>query len=228
MLHKTQGIVLSYLKFRETSIIARVFTQAWGLQSYLVHGVRTTKPRYSVAFFQPLMRLDMVVYHTRRVSLQRVSEIRCHAPHSSVLCHIKKATIAVFIAELLTKVIREEEHNASLFSFLWEAIENFEGQARHYELFHIAFMLQLCHYLGFGVSTAQALYAELRSAGQHWTLGQEAMEHLDTLLTAGLQGYVAMDKATHRSILEAIIRFYQLHIHSLDTLRSLKVLQELS
>ncbi|XWN35135.1 MAG: DNA repair protein RecO [Roseivirga sp.] len=227
MLHKTSGIVLSHLKFRETSIIAKIFTEALGSQAYVIHGVRTQKPRYSMALFQPLTRLDLVVYHKKQVNLQRVAEVKCHAPNSHILGNLKKATIAVFLAELLTKVIREEEHNESLFHFLWQAIGNFEAQTTDYELFHLTFMLQLCHYLGFGISTAQELYAQLRRSGQHWEMRQEAIESLASLLAGGPQGHVAMDKATQRNMTEAVIKFYQLHMDALDTLQSLKVLQAL-
>ena len=108
MLHTTQGIVLSHIKYRETSIIAKIFTEAFGLQAYLVQGVRTKKPKYNIALFQPLTLLDMVVLHKKQRSIQRITEIRCYTPNSNILTNISKATIAIFIAEFLTKVIREE------------------------------------------------------------------------------------------------------------------------
>ena len=39
MLQKTRGIALSYIRYRETSIIARVYTEEFGLQSYIVNSV---------------------------------------------------------------------------------------------------------------------------------------------------------------------------------------------
>ncbi len=54
MLYTTQGIVLSHIKYRETSIIAKVFTEALGLQAYMVHGVRTKKTNTVLPFFSLL------------------------------------------------------------------------------------------------------------------------------------------------------------------------------
>lgn len=227
MLHKTQGIVLNHLKYRETSVIASIFTEACGLQSYIIHGVRAKKPKYGMALFQPLMLLDMVVYHKKQGGLQRVVEVKCHRPNSHILGDIKKAVMAVFLAELLAKVLREEERNEGLFNFLWQAVAKLDEQATNYELFYLSFMLQLCHYLGFGMRTAEDIYAQLRRSGQHWQVSQEAMQGLNTLLKGKLQGYVSMDRPLRRQVTEAVIKFYQLHIDSLDTLKSLQVLQEI-
>ena len=228
MLHKTQGIVLSHIKYRETSIIAKIFTQDLGLQSYIVHGVRTSKPKHSIALFQPLTLLDMVVYHKKQGGIQRMAEVKCHTPNSSILGDIKKAAMAVFMAELLAKVIREEERNEALFSFLWEAVIKLDQQATGYELFYLVFMLQLCHYLGFGVSDAQDIYRQLSRSGYYMGATCEEIERLNTLLRGEPKGYVTTDRSIWRNVTEAVIKFYQLHIDSLDTLKSLRVLQEIS
>lgn len=40
MISKTKGIVLRSVKYGETSLIVTIFTELFGLQSYLVNGVR--------------------------------------------------------------------------------------------------------------------------------------------------------------------------------------------
>ena len=224
MLHKTQGIVLGYLKYRETSVIAHVFTETWGLQSYLVQGVRTKKPRYSIALFQPLTLLDMVVYHKKQGGLQRVAEVKCHRPNSHILSDLKKAAMAVFLAEFLGKVVREEERNEHLFNFLWQSVVALDEQGTNYDLFYLRFLLQLGHYLGFGIDKAEDVHIQLRRSGQYRGMPQEVIASINGLL----QGYVPMEKGLRRQVTDVLIRFYQLHIDSLDTLKSLKVLQEIS
>ena len=58
-LHKTKGIVLRTVKYGETSVIVTIFTELFGVQSYLVNGVRTsTKKGVGKAnLFQPAARL---------------------------------------------------------------------------------------------------------------------------------------------------------------------------
>jgi DNA repair protein RecO (recombination protein O) len=229
MLHTTQGIVLSYIKYKESSIIAKVFTEALGLQAYIIQGVRAKKPKYSAALFQPLTLLDMVVYHKKQRGIQRMAEVQRYTLNSNILVNVHKGVIAIFIAEFLAKVIREEERNEKLFYFLWQAVTRLNEQTAGYEVFYLTFMLQLSHYLGFGISTIQDVYAQLRHSGQHWEIDQEALEGLNTLLLhSGVHAHIKMDKVVKRRATEAIIKFYQLHIDSLDTLKSLKVLQEIS
>ena len=108
MLHKTRGIVIKFIKYRESSIIATVLTEKLGVQSYLVNSVRTKKPIYSISFFQPLTLLDMVVYHKENANLNRVSEIRCENQFGSIPFNHNKSAIALFLSEVMYKVIKEQ------------------------------------------------------------------------------------------------------------------------
>ena len=227
MLHKTRGIVLNYIKYSETSIIARIFTELFGRQSYLIQGVRTRKAKYSIALFQPLMLLDMVVYHKKHANIQRVAEVKCHVPISNILGDIRKAAMATFLTELLSKVLHEEEHNEELFSFLLHAVVTLNEQDTGYELFHLSFMLKLCSYLGFGIKAAQEIDTQLSRSGLKG-FSQEEMAILDALLVEGFNQPRAISKNAARNLTAGIIKYYQLHIDTLDTLKSLKVLREIS
>lgn len=227
MLYKTRGIVLNYMKYRETSIIARIFTELFGRQSYIIHGVRARKPRYNIALFQPLMPLDMVVYHKKHASIQRVAEVRCHWPIGGLLGDIRKAAIATFLTELLTKVIHEEEHNESLFYFLLHAVVKLNEQVTGYESFHLRFMLQLCSYLGFGIKATQEINEQLSRSGLHIGFSKTEIALLDALLAGKFDQDMAISKATNRHLTTGMVKYYQLHIDALDTLKSLKVMQEI-
>ncbi len=228
MLYKTQGIVLSYIKYGESAIITRIYTALFGRQAYIIHGVRSRKPKYSMALFQPLMPLDLVVYHKKTANIQRIAEVRCHIPISHILGDIKKATIATFLSELLSKVLHEEEHNEALFSFLLNAIQQLNEQTTAYAYFPVSFMLQLSHYLGFGVKAAKDIDSQLYRSGFHVGFSQSEISLLDSLLNQPFDQVPATDKATMRKLTAAIMDYYQLHMDNLATFKSLQVLQELS
>lgn len=228
MLHTTQGIVLGYIKYHETSVIVKIFTAAFGLQTYIIQGVRKKDAKYKIALFQPLTLLDMVVYHKPQRSIQRIAEAHCHRPNTDILINIKKATIAIFIAELLSKAVCEEEANEKLFHFLWQSVICLNEQVVHYECFHLIFMLQLSHYLGFGISTDQDIYKQLRLAGQHWKIDKDTQEGLHTLLANKTYGVSMPSRIIKRRITETIVKFYQLHIEALHTFNALHILQEIS
>ena len=54
MTHKTKGIILRTIKYGETSIVVTIFTELFGVQTYLVNGIRTQKRSGNkAAMFQP-------------------------------------------------------------------------------------------------------------------------------------------------------------------------------
>ena len=79
MIQKTRGIVLRMIKFGETSVVVLIYTESFGIQSYLVNGVRTSKKSSAKAnHFQPGSILELVVYHNDLKNLQRLREFKWH------------------------------------------------------------------------------------------------------------------------------------------------------
>ncbi|MES1220998.1 MAG: DNA repair protein RecO, partial [Bacteroidota bacterium] len=118
-LHKTRGIVLRTVKYGETSMIITIFTELFGVQSYLVNGVRTSTKKGSgkANLFQPSAILDMVVYHNELKNLQRIKEFRWGYLYQHILSDVRKNAVALFMVELLTKCLKQPEANPDLFHF---------------------------------------------------------------------------------------------------------------
>ena len=237
MLIKTRGIVLSYLKYRETSIIARVYTEQRGVQSYLVNGVRKAKPPGRIALFQPLTLLELVAYVPRQGgSLTRLSEFRCAEPFRSLPYDVRKSSVALFLSEVLSKSVREEEENLALFRFLHDSILAFDEQAGGAENFALLFLLHLANYLGFGAGTGaeitdQVALAGPAPAGSGFSTGpatlrlREFEQHFDELLRTPAAATIPNGQV-RRELLAVLIRYYQLHVEGLGEVKSLGILSE--
>src|SRR5690348_7054414 len=119
-LHKTRGIVLRTVKYGETSVIVTIFTELFGVQSYLVNGVRTStkKGTGKASLFQPTAILDMVVYHSELKQLQRIKEFKWGHLYKHILSDVRKNAVALFMVELLTKCLKQPEANPDLFHFV--------------------------------------------------------------------------------------------------------------
>lgn len=228
MLHKTRGVALNYIRYRESSIIAKIYTEAFGIQSYIVNGVRSSRSKANrIALFQPLTLLDLVVYHKNKTdTLHRISEIKCRIPFHSLPFEIIKSSLALFLTEILSKSLREEEENIPLFNFLEEAVLYLDNAEEGYENFHIHVLAQLAFYLGFGMENATDLSNELR--GNHYPIMPDArqQEALQTWLTAPFGKPVTLDRARRLSLLEMLVFFYKIHLDSLGEIKSLEVLHE--
>jgi DNA repair protein RecO (recombination protein O) len=228
MLHKTRGIALSYIRYRESSIIAKIYTEAFGIQTYIVNGVRSSKSKTNrIALFQPLTLLDMVVYHkSKDDTIHRISELKCYAPFFTIPFDVLKSGLALFMTEILGKTLREEENNEPLFRFIEESVMQLDQADRHFENFHIQFLMQLAHFLGFGVENIADLERELKD--NHYPNSSDAQEHraAELLLLGDYGQAISLDRTRRINILEKLIFFYKIHMDNLGEIRSLEVLRE--
>ncbi len=228
MLHKTKGLALGYIRYRETSIIAKVYTEVFGIQSYIVNGVRSSTSKTNrIALFQPLTLLEMVVYHKKKEdTVHRISELKCYAPFHSLPYDVTKSSLALFVTEILGKTLKEEETNEALFEFLEHSVRYLDTAEEGFENFHIQFLMQYASFLGFGIETVEDLDSELKH--NHYPQLADRKEQYVTaqLLLNGYGMTVPLDRQRRVNILEKIIFFYKIHMDSLGEIRSLEVLKE--
>ncbi len=121
LVHTTKGIVLRTVKYGETSIIVNIFTELFGIQSYLVNGVRSSGKTLKANFFQPSSILEMEVYHNELKNLQRIKEYKWNYLYKNVLSDVTKNAIALYMIELLQKCLKQPENNIDLFHFCEDA-----------------------------------------------------------------------------------------------------------
>ncbi len=227
MLQKTRGIALSYIRYRETSIISRVYTEEFGLQSYIVNGVRSAKSKNNrIALFQPLTLLDMVVYYKNDRDLHRLSEVKTSFPFQSLPFEVTKSTIALFVTEMLNKVLKEEASSPTLFTFLIDSVLFLEQARTNYENFHLSFLLKLSFFLGFGPESAREFENQLREHSVPF-LPDDAMDKaLNGLLRLPIGAPIELSRAARNELLDALVAYYHVHIDSLGEVKSLPVLRE--
>lgn len=236
MLIKTRGIVLSYLKYRESSIIARIYTERLGVQTYVVNSVRKAKPPGRIALFQPFTLLELVAYVARGSGgLTRLSEFRCAEPFLTLPFEVQKSSVVLFLSEVVGRAVREEEQNEPLFHFLHDSILAFDRQTVGAENFALTFLLQLATYLGFGVSTGAELTDQVIMAGHapvaHGATGPATLRlrefevYFDELLRDPATSTIPNGRVRHE-LLNVLIRYYQLHVEQLGEIRSLDILSE--
>ncbi|NJM93292.1 MAG: DNA repair protein RecO [Cytophagales bacterium] len=226
MLVKTRGIVFTFIRYGDSSIIVKVFTEELGLQSYVVNGVRSPKAQSKMALFQPLTLLDLVVYHHPGKDLHRLSEHRCAYSFVSIPFDIKKTAIALFLAEFLTRGLREEGRAAELFSFLDQSIRILDTQTEHYSNFHLSFLLRLAKFLGFDPVNSGEIYLQILKHTPDKVVAEQEQQAINFFLDQPFGTSCNMSNEMRRDLLQIILDFYALHLDHIGTLRSLAVLRE--
>jgi len=236
MLHQTRGIALHSTKFSETSSVVKIYTEVFGLQSYLVKGVRKQHSKIKPGLFQPLTLLDLVAYHKEKSSLQNLKEVNYAHHYQSIPFDIRKSSIAMFINELVYKTIHEEEPHPELFSFLYRSCLHLDEANGNFSLFHLAFSLQLTRYLGCMPQlnhSERTPYMNLREgmfqadAPEHRDFLDPAMSKLFfQILQTGEDADVSLQLPanTRDELLEMILTYYRLHVPGFREMQSHHVL----
>ena len=225
MLYHTKGIVFNYLKYRETSIIVRIFTEAFGTQSYIVNGARSAKSKGKIALYQPLTLLDMVVYKKEGKDIQRISEAKFYTPFKSIPFEPIKSSISIFLTEVLSKCLREEAQNEALFHTLFHAISLFDELNQGIENFHLQLLLKCSFFLGFKPQSENEFAQQLKDNAMPYTLSSEEYLRLEQLMTANIGEPVQIGNTSRRQILTHLVRYFQIHIESLREIKSIEVLK---
>ncbi len=241
--HKTKGIVLRTVKYGETSVIVSVFTELFGQQSYLVNGVRTStkKGAGKAALFQPTAILDLVVYHNDLKQLQRIKEFKWGHLYKNILSDVKKNAVALFMAELLTKCLKQPESNPELFHFTEDAFIHLDVSSDAVTAnFPLFFALHLLVFFGLRINdnfSEQNSWLDLQEGSfsnrqpDHPHFLDDKQAAITSQLLKVMQPEELSDiKLNHefrRNLLYAYVTYYALHIQDFGTLRSLPVLREI-
>lgn len=241
MTHKTKGIVLRTLKYGETSLIVTIFTEIFGVQTYMVNGVRSAKKSSVKAnYFQPAAILELIVYHSENKSMHRIKEFSWDFLYETVLTDVIKNSIAALMVELLQKCLKQPESNADLFHFCEDALllldKSNKKVAANFPLF---FALHLTHFFGFRMTDnydAKNIFMDLQEGifidhqplHPHFISGESAL--LTSQLLKVMQPYELehfnLNHDIRRKLLLSYQNYYALHISDFGQLKTLMILHE--
>ena len=242
-LHKTKGLVLRTVKYGETSIIVTIFTELFGVQSYLVNGVRvsTKKGMGKANLFQPAALLDLVVYHHEQKHLNRIKEFKWSYIYQHILSDVRKNAVTLFMVELLTKCLKQPESNPALFHFVEDVfIKLDESNSAAMANLPLFFALHLPFHFGFRITdnhSNEDPFLDLQEGRfvaeqpRHPYFLEDKQAAVTSQLLKVMQPEELEDiKLNHdfrRSLLHIYETYYALHIPDFGTMKSLPVLQEI-
>ncbi len=243
MIHKTKGIILKTVKYGETSLVVTAFTEVFGLQSYMVNGVRSSssKGTAKAALFQPTAILEMEAYHNEFKNLQRLKEYRWAFLYQHILSDVKKNAVALFMIELLTKCLKQPEANSELFYFIEDSLHHLDGANEKVTAnFPLFFALHLPVFFGFRISDQnnedihyldleEGRFTTHQPAHQHYLQDNEAaaVSHLLKIMQPEELEELPLNQEMRRRMMHAIEVYYAFHIPDFGTMRTLPVLKEL-
>ena len=233
----TNAIVIATKKYGEADLIVTCFTASDGVKAYMLRGVlKSKKGKIRTSHFQLLTQLEIEATHKNKGTLEYLKDVKIAYPYKTLHTDVIKSGLVMFLSEILTTTIREEEKNDALYHFLSGHLIMLD-HADEFANFHIYFMLQLSLHLGFypDDSNIALPYFNLLDG-----LFQDEVTNIycekgqfieDLKRFFGIKFDEAMEikltKSQRSGVLNLLLMYYQLHLQDFKNPRSLKILQQL-
>ena len=236
MIESTKAIVLNAIKFKDTSLIVKCYTQK-GIKSYLIKGVlskNTKSKKFKPAYFQTFSLLEIVANHNNKNQLNYINDINIYHPLHNIYTDIYKNTIAQFLAEILSNILKEETENDILFQYIENAIIWLDTHDKTNN-FHLVFLMQLSKHLGFHPNTPkktdsffnmqEGLFSFHKPIANY--LSDEKFILFKSLIGTNFDAIskVNISASSKQVILNTLIEYFALHLPEFRKPKSLAVLQ---
>ena len=236
MLITTNAIVLSKLRYKDNDLIVKCYTHEKGVVSFLLRGIlKSRKGNSKTAYFQLLSQLQIVFTHKNSRSLQNITETKLNCIYSSLHSNVLKSSIVMFLSEVLSNTLQEEEQNEVLYSYLENTLLWLDSQSE-YANFHLLFLLKLTKYLGFYPDTTHIDFPffnlnegkfEIKQSNKY-TISGENLILLKQLLGTTFDALpnIKINAKQRQSFLSMILLYFELHLGSFKTPKSLQVFNQ--
>ena len=226
------------MDYSETSIIARVYTEQLGLQTYIVKGVRKKGARIKRNLFAPLSIIQLVANHKEGEGMRVMREASCEYQLNGIATDIAKTAVSIYISELLAHSVSAQMADPNLYGFIEDAILNLDRATGSVAGFPLSFTIGLTQFLGFAPHnnfSVNNIYFDMVEGNfcpyppeNPYYLSSPLSNRLSEVLSALNAGIVSIvaDHATRNELLAKMLEYFRIHIPSFGEIKSVQVLGE--
>ncbi|GHT11779.1 DNA repair protein RecO [Bacteroidia bacterium] len=238
MLHKTRGIVLHSLGYNDTYSITLIYTEKFGRVSYLTTQSKSRKTKTPKSLFHALAVLDLEVDHQNLREIQRIKEARTHISLFSLLNDPVKSAVSIFLAELMSKVIKEIQPNKALFEYFLQSIQILELTEESSANFHLVFMIGLSRFLGsypdatgykkgMFFDMQNGVFVSYKPTHPHFLNPDESLVFSNLLrMNYENMSTFRFSRIERKAIINRMLEYYRLHLANFPEIKSLEILHE--
>ena len=140
-------ILLHTTKYSDSSVILHSFTREGGRESFLLRGVG--KKGTIHAALHPMALLDYTASDPYKGHLRYIKDWSVKEALPSVRTDIKKASLAMFMGELLLRSLPEGDKDERIWDFTAESVRRLEACEGSCANFHLWFLSRYAALLGF-------------------------------------------------------------------------------
>lgn len=228
MLLSSSGVVLGSIKYSDSSLITKVFTEERGLVSLISNRGKGKTSKNSI-LKQPFILIEFICYFKDKSNVHRVKELSIAKGYNSNSTDIIKSSVSFFIAEFLSKTIKEEEQNTGLFQFFYLKSMELNQCSKVNPMFVLNFLIELLAHLGIEPHTEDGdiyfdliggTYTNTQPSHKNYFLGEEAKLVKELIENGG-----TLNKQERKTCMNAIIDYYSCQLQQEIKLKSHEVLE---
>lgn len=240
MLQKARGIVLRTIKYKDSSLIADVYTDMRGRSQFMLRVPKTGRAKVLPVLFQPLALLELEMDVRPHTNIFKVSEAKTLTPFSDIPFNPYKQAIVMFLSEFLTRSLREEEQDIPLFEYLLHSISFLDGAVQGFSNFHIVFLMRLTRFLGiypnfenyhegdyFDLQNACFVSSRPLTHPHYLSVLESSYVPQLSRINFETMHLFRFSRTERNRMLTVLNDFYRLHLPDFPELKSLQVLKEL-
>ena len=233
--YKARGVVLGTLKYGEKGVIVHMLTDVYGRQSYMIQGVRPTAKGSKMALLQPMFAVEFEGLTSSKMDLHRLKDLVPGMVLQSIPFDVRKSTMALFMAEVLYRLVKESEPGSELFDFVWASVAALDALEEGIANFHLWFLANLSRPLGFSPDNEYSDGAWLDIRDGHFTphalipsaaLTPENARILHDMLECDVRylAEIGLNRVEGASFLVAMLKYFSFHLDSINAVESLRIL----
>lgn len=239
MLHKTLGVVLSTINYNDKYLLASLYTNEFGRTTYMVPKSKSRSSKIQRSIFSPLSILEMEVEHTNKRDIQRIKEAHILFPLYSISGNMIKTSIAFFLSEFLSKILKDTDEYEIIYNYLSQSILVLEESEKGLANFHLVFMLKLTRFLGFYPNfedyheddyfdMLNGIFVSAQPLHNHYVNKTDSnMLSMLSRITFENMHHFMFSRQDRLCILNRMLEYYRIHLHDFQQLKSLDILHEL-
>ena len=235
--YKARGVVLNTIKYGDKGVIVNMLTDTAGRQSYMVQGLRSTAKGSKMAMLQPMFAVEFEGLVSSKMSMHRMKDLVPGIVLHSTPFDVRKSTMALFMAEVLYRLVKESEPGSELFDFVWASVAALDALEEGIANFHLWFLANLSRPLGFSPDNEYTDGAWLDIRDGHFTphalipsaaLTPENARILHDMLECDVRylAEIGLNRVERASFLEAMLKYYSFHLDSINAVESLRIMRE--
>lgn len=240
MNEKLRGIVLNTVRHSDRASVVNVYTQTLGRLALLVNVGTGKSARRLSSLVMPLAQIEFECTLGTGKELLRPRGLAFSNTYRSIYFSPPKNALAFFIAEFLTKLLRQSDADHALFSYITHSLIALDMLPdRHVANFHIVFLTGLASFMGIAPDTDSYTSGALfdMRAGTYATLlpGHNDILMGDTAriplilrrLNYANMHHLKLTRLQRSDMLDGLLRYWTLHFPGLSNLNSPEILSSL-